>query len=440
MIRRLVFLLGVVGATALGAASAPVGPADRAAPASLLPTGCPQMVGRPAPLGSSPASAGDGIWVAAGGRLARVDDPSRATASDALAAAGTVVRHVVSVDGVGTAFVEDGAGTDTVVLATEAGTVRIPQDAEAVNPSLSPAGDLAWSVGTVVRVRDADSGRIVGYPVPRPGALAFSPVFEGHGLVVALSAPPTGAVPEDDRLDDLWRISSGGRWTRLTSFTADDDRWTAVRTPVPSPGGGVDFVMVRGRGSATAEPSFSLMHLEGGRVRRVAALDSEMYLAGADGRARLWNVPDIGAARSDLVREAPDGTRTTIGCGATLMDPIDAVDPDHAAGVGSAAPDRGPLPPEAGSAAPSTASEIGILVGDFSTPEAAQAALTAIRATGGAAASARSVDASTAPHALQPGAYGVFVPLALDADPRAALAAFRAALPAYAATSWVVTA
>jgi hypothetical protein len=369
-----------------------------------------------------------------------VDDPSGATASDARAAAGTVVRHVVSVRGVGTAFVEDGAGTDTVVLATEAGTVRIPQDAEAVNPALSPAGDLAWSVGTAVRVRDADSGRIVGYPVPRPGALAFSPVFEGHGLVVALSAPPTGAVPEDERLDDLWGISSGGRWTRLTSFTADDDRWTAVRTPIASPGGGVDFVVVRGRGSATAEPSFSLMHLEAGRVRRMAPLDREMYLAGADGRARLWNVPDIGATRVDLVREAPDGTRTTIGCGATLMDPIDAVDPDHAAGVGNAAPERGPLPPETGTAGAEAASEIGILVGDFSTPEAAQAALTAVRATGGAAAWARTVDASTAPHALRPGAYGVFVPVPTDADPDAALAAFRTALPVYASTSWVVSA
>ena len=102
------------------------------------------------------------------------------------------------------------------------------------------------------------------------------------------------------------------------------------------------------------------------------------------------------------------------------MDPIDVVDPDRAAGVGNAAPDRGPLPSDAGPAASAEAtSEIGILVGDFSTPEAAQTALTAIRATGGAAAWARSVDASTAPHALRPGAYGVFVPLAADADPPA---------------------
>jgi hypothetical protein len=292
-----------------------------------------------------------------------------------------------------------------------------------------------------VRVRDAASGRIARYPVPHEGASAYSPVFAGSGLVVAVSAPPTRAVPEDERLDDLWRVSPDGRWTRLTSFAADADRWTAVRTPVASPGGGVDFVLIRGQGSATVEPRFSLLHLEAGVAHRVTALDREMYLAGWDGGERLWNVPDASAARVDLVREGPDGARTTVGCGATLMDPIDAVDPDRAAGVGTAAPERGPLPPEAaGPEAAVAASEVGILVGDFPSPEAAQSAAIAIRATGGIAAWARVVDGSTAPHALRPGAYGVFFPLALDADPRAALAAFRATLPAYASASWVVTA
>jgi hypothetical protein len=172
-------------------------------------------------------------------------------------------------------------------------------------------------------------------------------------------------------------------------------------------------------------------------VRRLAVLDREMYLAGFEGRARLWNVPDIGAARVDLVREAPDGTRTTVGCGATLMDPIDEVDPDHAAALATAAPARGPLPADP-TVAPSVASEVGILVGDFSSAAAADAAAATIRAIGGGAAWARTVDGVTAPHALRPGAYGVFMPLALDADPRAALAVFRAALPAYATTSWVV--
>jgi hypothetical protein len=432
------FLLGVVGATALGATAGPGLPAHRPArpaEASLLPTGCPRVLGSPAGLRSSEASAGSGTWGAAGGRLMRVD-PAAAPAVDPLMPADAVVRHVTSVEGVGTAFVEDGAGTDTVVLTTQAGTIRIVQHAEAVNPAVSPEGDLAWSVGTAVRVRDAASGRIAGYPVPQRGARAFSPIFVGRGLVVAVSAPPTAAVPEDERLDDLWRLSPEGRWTPLTSFAAGRDRWTAIRTPVVSTDGGVDFVTIRGLGSATVEPSFSLMHLEGSRVRRLAVLDREMYLAGFDGRARLWNVPDIGAARVDLVREAPDGTRVTVGCGATLMDPIDEVDPDHAADH-AAAPPRGPLPADP-TVAPSVASEVGILVGDFSSAAAADAAATTIRAIGGGEAWARTVDGATAPHALRPGAYGVFIPLALDADPRAALAVFRAALPAYASTSWVV--
>jgi hypothetical protein len=442
MLRRLVFLLGVVGATFVGTASGGPPPATAPAEATLLPTGCPRVLGRTEALRSSEAATGTGIWGADGGRLVRVDGVAAAAADDRRATAGTVVRHVVTVEGVGTAFVEDGAGSDTVVLTTAAGTVRIAQRAEAVNPALSAGGDLAWSTGTAVRVREAASGHITGYPVPRPGAGAYSPVFTGRGLVVAVSAPPTDAVPEDDRLDDLWRISPDGRWTRLTSFTADRDRWTAVRTPVAAPDGGVDFVMIRGRGSATVEPRFSLMHLEAGRVRRLAALDHEMYLAGAVAGSRLWNVPDAGAARVDLVREAPDGTRRTIGCGATLMDPIDAVDPDQAAGVGNAAPDRGPLPPatDHGEAAPAATSEVGILVGDFATPEAAQAAAATIQGAGGIAASARVVDATSAPHALRPGAYGVLVPLAVEADPPSALAAFRATLPAYASTSWVVTA
>jgi hypothetical protein len=439
MLRRLVFVLGILGAAALGATSGASQPLERSARSAVIsvPTGCAAVPGRVTAVSSSEVSAGAGIWGTAAGRLVRLDDPLRTAAHDPRAPANTVVRHVVSVEGVGTAFVEDGAGTDTVVLATDAGIVRIPQHGEAVNPALSTSGDLAWSVGSKVLVRDGASGGIIRHPVPREAALAFSPVFEGRHLVVALSAPPTRAVPEDERLDDLWRISPDGRWRRLTSFSADRDRWTAVRTPVASPGGGVDFVLIRGRGSATLEPRFSLLHLEAGRVRRLASLDREMYLAGVDGRVRLWNVPNIGAARVDLVREAPDGATRTIGCGATLMDPIDAVDPDRATGVGNAAPGRDTSPPEVDGAAPS---EVGILVGDFATVDAAHAAVTTIRAPGGIGASASVVDAAAAPHALRPGAFGVFMPLASDADPRTALAAFRATFPAYASTSWIAAA
>lgn len=441
MPRRTMFALAVLGAVALGTASG-TGPSPTRPPAgdpgTILP-GCAGRAARSVILPASAASSGSGIWVAAGGDLTRLG-PDGDLAVAPHAAAGTAVRHIASVPGVGTAFVEDGAGTDTVVLETEAGSVRIPQRAEAVNPSLSARGDLAWSVGTQVRIRRARSGAIRRLPVPVHDGLAFSPVFVPDGdLVVAVAYPATRAVPEDERLDDLWRVTPPGRWRRLTSFVADDDRWTAVRTPVPAPGGGVDFVVVRGRGSATHGPRFALMHLEAGILTRLRLLDREMYLAGFDGHARLWNVPDIPAARVDLVRESRDGELITIGCGATLMDPIDVVDPDRAVGTGGPAPPRAPSPPQTDPPA-ATTGEIGILVGDFATPEAAEAVAAEVRAAVSGGERARLIDATTSPHAVRPGAYGVLLPLAPRADPQAALAAFRATLPAYAASSWVVPA
>jgi hypothetical protein len=442
MPRGSMFALAVLGAVALGTASG-TGPSSTGPPAgdpgTILP-GCADPAARPVVLPASAASSGGGIWVAVGGDLTRLGPGGDLAVADARAAVGTSVRHIANVPGVGTAFIEDGAGTDTVVLETEAGSVRIPQRAEAVNPSLSARGDLAWSVGTQIRIRRARSGAIRRLPVPVQGGLAFSPVFVPDGdLVVAVAHPATRAVPEDERLDDLWRVTPRGRWRRLTSFVADDDRWAAVRTPVPAPGGGVDFVLVRGRGSATREPRFALMHLEAGRLTRLRLLDREMYLAGFDGHARLWNVPDLPAARVDLVRESHGGELTTIGCGAVLMDPIDVVDPDRAAGAGGPAPPRAPSPPQ--TAPPATATgEIGILVGDFVTPEAAETVAAEVRATVSGGERARLVDATTSPHAVRPGAYGVLLPLAPEADPQAALAAFRASLPAYASSSWVVPA
>jgi hypothetical protein len=44
-----------------------------------------------------------------------------------------------------------------------------------------------------------------------------------------------------------------------------------------------------------------------------------------------------------------------------------------------------------------------------------------------------------APLAIRPGVYGAMLHLPDDADPTAALAAFRTRLPAYSATSWIVT-
>ncbi len=444
MSRRAVFVVCVLGAATLGLATGS-GPsaAGSASVASRTPSspGCATGAARTVPLGSSSAPAGAGVWAAAAGRLVRADGSTPGVATSE-GAAGVMVRHVVSLRGVGTAFVEDGRGTDTVVLATEAGILRLPQRGEAVNPALSPAGDLAWSVGSEVRVRDARSGGIDRLPVPVRGARAFSPVFVGGGaLDVVLSSAPTRAVPEDERLNQIWRVSPRGTWRRATSFHADDDRWTVVRTPVAAPEGGIEFVLVRGRGSATRDPRFRLMHLGRRGMERLRTLDHEMYLAGFDGSARLWNVPDVATLRVDLVREDLDGTNSTIGCGTTLMDPIDVADPDRAVVAdGSLVPPGGGADPEPNPATATPGSEIGILVGDFASTGEAGVAAAAVRAAYGTDAPVRVVGSDTAPHAVRPGVYGVLLELTAADDPRIALAAFRAKLPAYASSSWVVAA
>jgi hypothetical protein len=446
MSRRMVFVVCVLGAATLGF-SAGSGPSAAGSESEMGATpqdvGCPMGRARTVPMVSSSAPDGVGTWVAIAGRLVRVGGSATAVAGTG-GAEDAMVRHVVSLHGIGTAFVEDGPDVDTVVLVTNDGIVQLPQRAEAVNPALSSAGDLAWSVGSEIRVRDARSGRIARLPVPVRGAQAFSPVFVGGGaLDVVLSSPPTRAVPEDERLNDVWRVSPEGTWRRATSFNADDDRWTAVRTPVEAPEGGIEFVLVRGRGSATGDPRFLLMHLGRRGLERVRILDKEMYLAGFDGRARLWNVPDIPALRVDLVREGPDGTRVRIGCGTTLMDPIDVVDPDRSAADGAPVPPPGDAAQEQPDASTETAvsgSEVGILVGDFATGGEADVALAAVRAAYGNDAPVRVVSSVTAPHAERPGAYGVLFELPAVEDPQAALAAFRARLPAYVSSSWVVAA
>jgi hypothetical protein len=49
------------------------------------------------------------------------------------------------------------------------------------------------------------------------------------------------------------------------------------------------------------------------------------------------------------------------------------------------------------------------------------------------------VDSDDAPLAIRPRVFGALLSLPHDADPSAAIAAFRAALPAYTSNSWIVT-
>ena len=354
-----------------------------------------------------------------------------------------MVRHVATAPGIGTAYIVDRRGADTVVALTPQGILTFPQTGEATHPTWSSRGDLAWSVGAGLRVRGAEGGAVRRIPTPVPGGRLFSPVFRSpRSIVAVLSSPPSAAVPEDERLNNLWRYDlPTRRWHQVTGFIAGSDRWTAIRTPLRREDGSLEFVRIQGRGSATHEPSFSLWSLAGGRARALRTLPDERYLAGEIGGERLWTVPDPRTGRSTILREEADGRSTLLGCGSVMTDPLDAVDPDRRAGRGRFTPPRGHWPDLDG---PSTASlepaiEVGILVGDFRDRDQAEAAVARITAVFGAAASVSVVDAASAPDAIRPGVFGALLRLEPGTDVMHALDDFRSRLPEFGRTSWVVS-
>lgn len=436
MLRRAPFVLIPVVAALMGTGL-------RGGPASVSaqPRPC-----APAPvLSRAPGvAAGRGIVAVSGNRLISIGAGVAARPAMAEAAPGPgMVRHVAAAPGRGTAYVLDRHGADTLVIRRPSGVRTLPQPGEVTHPAWSPRGDLAWSVGTALRVLQARGGGLRRIPVPVAGARVFSPVFAtAERLLAVVSAPPTEAVPEDERLNNLWRYDlARGRWARVTRFTAGADRWTAIRTPLRLDDGSLAFVRIDGRGSATRMPTFHLWSLSHGRAAPVRQLAGERYLAAQDAGRLVWDVPDPTTGVFRLVREDAPGRETLIGCGAVMVDPLDAVDPDRRAGPGRYTPARGDWtgldtpPSETSQAAP----RIGILVGDYDDPSQARAAAARIRAAYGPGAPVALVDAVSAPDAIVPGKFGAMLRLREDADPEAALVDFRTRLPEYATSSWVVS-
>lgn len=338
----------------------------------------------------------------------------------------SALRHPAATNDV-VAFVRDGIGDDTLVLARPGrDPVEIPQPGEVAHPAWGPAGTLAWGLDDTVVVRASD-GTMRTIAGPKQSGSVIAPAFEGGGLVAVVGAEPTVAVPEDEWSDDLWRYE-GERWRRLTRFPADADRWTAIRTPMAAPDGSLEFVVASGRASATELPRFALWRLRGEGITLVRTLPDEAYLAGfeADG-SRLWNVPDRATGRW-LVRDDAGGT---LGCGAVAVDPIDVVDPDR---TGQAAP-----APEALDVAPSPGdpAEIALVVGDFASREDAGAIAERIAAAYAGALPVDLVHGGEGVTAVREGAWAVLIRLGGDTDGVGELARLRAMLPDLADRSWI---
>lgn len=368
---------------------------------------------------SPPAAAitANGMVGAAAPTVAEVSGPS-------------MLRHVASAPA-GTAVVRDLPGPDEIVLTTPGGSVAIPQRGEVSHPAWGPEGSLAWGVDDRLVLR-SPKGVVRSIAGPRPGGILVAPAFDGPDVVAVVSAPPTRAVPEDEWSNDLWRYRvARARWVRLTSFSADVDRWTAIRTPAVTPDGSIEFVVIRGRASMTAMPRFSLWRLRDGVVERLTSLSDERYLAGFDGEgARLWNVPDRANARWLIRRETTTGEET-VGCGAVGVDPFDVVDPDR----------TGHEPRSTASysvaEAPGDPIESALLVGDFaSEPAAGLVAQQVSRAYAGAMP-VDVVRGGVRSGIVQPGHWAVVVRLPATTDGTAELAALRAAFPALAPHTWI---
>ncbi len=245
-----------------------------------------------------------------------------------------------------------------------------------------------------------------------------------------MAAPPTAAVPEDEYLSNLWRFDlRSSRWVQVTRFWGGADRWTIVRTPFLAPDGSIQFVRMSGRASVDRAPQYQLWRLRGNVARPLRVLPGEMYLAGFDGPARLWNIR-AGATGAWLIRrERADGTLEAAGCGAVMVDPLDRADPDMRSGGRASAIGATSL-----SESPAGDS---ILVGDFSSAAAADGASATIGSAFGSTPSI--VDARTQPAVVRPGVWALLIPIATGVDAEAELARFRAAVPAFAGWSWIVS-
>ncbi len=355
---------------------------------------------------------------------------------------GGLLRHIANAVGLGIAYVDDRRGPDTVVIATPDHVFKVREDEEATHPTWSPSGHVAWSVGDSLHVWSLSDGSVETIPIPGEGVRAFSPVFTAPDeitTVVEELVPGTNA--EDDTLDNLWRYEFATQsWARVTSFEADAERWSVIRTPVLAPDGTLRFVRIQGLASATESPSYELWSLGEGAALKIRDLPSEMYLAAVSDAGLMWNTPGDSPGDWRLILEGQDGTSSDVGCGGVAVDPVAQPDPDLLAEPGPGHPSgtrRGLQEPPLADA--STQLPLAILVGDFSTPDMAEAVAQQLseRLEDGATVSV--IDHRGHPTAIRPGVWAAVVQIPAGADPEAELARFRTLFPELAQMSWIVT-
>ncbi len=467
MRRKAVLIAATVTASLVGAfAGVDLSQASR-------PVACEAEIGRTlTPVAA--ARHGGGIPAVVGGRsLVVVDGEGRREAFLPRVAGPEVVRDATLRPGSGIAFILDRRGPDDVVIETGHDQLRLAQPSEASHPSWSSDGRLVWSLGARLRIWSPTESSTIDIAPPPRAIGVFSPVFATDDVIVSVVAEPERGFSrtEDDGLDNLWRYDlRSRRWSRVTAFHASGEHWVAVRTPIVRDDGSIEFVLVRGLATATRMPAFQLWRVDGGGVvSKVRDLPREMYLAGAQGGRRIWNLFDQASGEWRLYAEASATTLVDLGCGAALVDPRSVPDPDLTPAwldtvptptptptptltptvtptlsptvSPMASPTPTPTPTAQPTSGPSPADGFiaGILVGDFGTPEDADSAVADIHAAFDETTPVEVVDSLTAPNIVRPGVWAAVMLLPPGVDPLAALTEFRARLPQYQGWSWVVS-
>lgn len=320
-----------------------------------------------------------------------------------------LLRHVTSRPGVGTALVEDRSGGDALVTIADEGVVELTQPGEVTHPAWSDDGRVAWALDLAqLKVWRPEVGPPLRVERPAGTAAIFSPAFTDDDELMAIVQEPVAGVPgEDGGLNNLWRYDlNSQRWEQLTDFDADREHWSVLRTPVVDEDGTVFFVRVQGASSATRPPSFELWRLDDDHAVKVTGLPREMYPAGFEGDALLWNVPSRSCGDWGVFAEN-GGELDNIACGAVTADPLNEIDPDlvgdehaHSTGSGDSALEEPPA-------------DLAVVVGDFSSRR--QAAMVASDLAGRDLAV---VDHEEAPAAVRPGTWAVLDRLGPGQDPQ----------------------
>lgn len=326
-----------------------------------------------------------------------------------------LLRHLAVREGTGTAYVDDHAGGDRLVVVTPRGTTELSSEDEITHPSWSSEGDLAWSAD-LGSLRVLSGGEVSTIKRPMATRAVFSPTFTAPDELVVVGQETVPGAPgyEDDQLNNLWSFDRAtGDWTKTTHFEADSDRWSIIRTPVVADDGSLMFVRVTGRASATRAPHFQLWRSVEGRASKVRDLPDAMFLAGTRGGRLMWNVFSDRCGDWELLVESDSGM-TSIGCGAVLVDPVNIKDPDLMVDD-EEAPEAKP---------DGEALDMGVVVGDFSTKSEAMEVAEKL------GPGAKVITNEDAPLAVKPDAFAVATPIASGAPTDEALDAVRSKVPA----------